>query len=186
MDFILHNYIKFIDFDIEQYEDELLSEVMLLKEQNAFEPYSFKRPEPYNDKVVWPIHGKYLIARLKAIEEAPVLQKIQNEFNEKYNVLSKGRYIIQPAETNLPTHKDKGTQCALNYVVEGTAPIIFHEECERQKEFPYDWNEGKYFKRVNYKKALINVQKFHSVPISDKDRILFKLSIFDKDFFEKI
>ena len=88
-------------------------------------------------------------------------------FAEKYNIPGKvdGRFYRLKANTVLPWHIDSGTSCSVNFLLSGkTAPVIFRS--------------GKY----HYKQALLNTTVEHSVRNGPEDRILFKISIFEKSF----
>lgn len=75
-------------------------------------------------------------------------------------------YILEPGHS-IVFHKDRGTLCSLNIILSGSDdPISFR-----------DFN-------ISYKMALLNTQKEHAVISPSSQRILFKLSIFDKTFDE--
>ena len=75
-------------------------------------------------------------------------------------------YWLKP-NAILPVHVDNGTKCSINFVLsENAAPIT------------YDGVD--YF----YKQALINTSIPHGVTNGHQERILLKLSIFDKSFEE--
>ena len=89
------------------------------------------------------------------------------DFAEKYNIPGKvdGRFYRLKANTILPWHIDSGTTCSVNFLLSGkTAPVIFRS--------------GMY----HYKQALLNTTVEHSVRNGPEDRILFKISIFEKSF----
>lgn len=75
-------------------------------------------------------------------------------------------YWLKPF-TKLPIHVDNGTKCSINFVLsDGAAPIT------------YDGVD--YF----YKQALINTSIPHGVTNGPNERLLLKLSIFDKSYEE--
>jgi len=65
----------------------------------------------------------------------------------------------------LPWHIDTGTKCAINFILNGDAS-------------PISYRSGNY----TYKQALIQTDIEHMVTNKNKDRILYKISIFDMDF----
>lgn len=77
------------------------------------------------------------------------------------------RFFWTKAGFNLPFHKDRGTLCAVSFMLyEEKDPISFEDS------------------EVEYTYALLNVSKDHAVFNSEHDRLQFKLSIFDKSFEE--
>lgn len=78
-------------------------------------------------------------------------------------------FFTQQKNTEVKTHIDVGTSCAINFIIHGNStPICFE-------------NVGTYF----YKNALLDVSKRHSVPLQIKsDRLVFKLRIIDLSFEE--
>ena len=83
-----------------------------------------------------------------------------------FDIKAKPRFYLLKANSVLPMHKDHGTQCSINVLMNSTNPA------------PVDFEDNTY----SYKCCLLNVQNTHGVTTSDEDRILFKLSIFDEDF----
>jgi len=89
------------------------------------------------------------------------------ELSKIFNVESKPRFYILDANTILNQHTDFGTLCSLNFILsDDPAPIIFDDI-----EF-------------TYKYALLDTTKSHGVINNDKDRLLFKMSIFNETFEE--
>lgn len=78
-------------------------------------------------------------------------------------------FFTQQEGTEVKTHVDVGTPCAINFIISGAAtPIIFEEG-------------GTHY----YQNALLDVSKRHSVPKQvDTERLLFKLRILDQTFEE--
>ena len=74
-----------------------------------------------------------------------------------------GRFYRLVAGHKLPWHQDRGTQCSFNFVISGTAPCWFKDECDNEYRFTYE-------------QSLFNTQAWHSVEASDFDRLLFKVS----------
>ena len=79
----------------------------------------------------------------------------------------KPRFYIQQKNWSLPFHKDRGTLCSINYVLSNTNAKVTFKNYEE-----------------SYKCALLNVQEEHSVTNLKEDRLLFKVSIFDKTYDE--
>lgn len=78
------------------------------------------------------------------------------------------RFYILKANTILKKHVDFGTQCSLNFVLsDNTAPVIFED-----------------IEKFYYKNSLFNTSLAHEVINGSEDRILFKISIFDRTFEE--
>ena len=88
------------------------------------------------------------------------------ELCETFDIKAKPRFYSLKANSVLPMHKDHGTQCSINVLMNSTNPA------------PVDFEDNTY----SYKCCLLNVQNTHGVTTGDEDRILFKLSIFDEDF----
>lgn len=79
------------------------------------------------------------------------------------------RYYIQEKGFTLPFHTDRGTQCAINFVLSTSKdPIRFKTESG--------------INSYQYRTAIVDVTKEHEVRASKEDRYLFKLSIFDKSY----
>jgi len=91
------------------------------------------------------------------------------DFKLKYKIPGKvdGRFYRLKANTTLPMHIDSGTKCSINFLLNGDgAPVIFEN--------------GEY----TYKQALLNTSIMHGVVNGDKDRIIFKISIFESTYDE--
>jgi hypothetical protein len=69
------------------------------------------------------------------------------------------------ANETLPWHIDTDTKCSINFILNGDAA-------------PVSYKDGSY----TYKQALIRTDIPHMVKNGNKDRILYKISIFDMDF----
>jgi hypothetical protein len=78
-------------------------------------------------------------------------------------------FFTQQKDTEVKTHVDVGTPCAINFIIRGDAtPIVFEET-------------GTHF----YNNALLDVSKRHSVPLQlETERLVFKLRILDQTFEE--
>ena len=82
------------------------------------------------------------------------------------NIKGSPRFYFQQPHFHLKPHRDYGTQCAVNFILNGTTPINI---------------EGKEYV---YSQALVNVQKEHSIKTDNEERIMLKFSIKDKSFEE--
>ena len=82
------------------------------------------------------------------------------------NIKGSPRFFFQQPHFHLKPHRDYGTQCAVNIILNGTTPINI---------------EGKEYV---YSQALVNVQKEHSIRTDNEERIMLKFSIKDKSFEE--
>lgn len=88
------------------------------------------------------------------------------KLNKFFNVNGRPRFYNLKAGVDLPFHTDNGTKCSLNFLLQDKDPA------------PVTYKSAEYY----YKSALLNVTKEHGVFNTKKDRLLFKLSIFDEDF----
>tara|TARA_Y100000389_G_C17437122_1_gene506209 strand:+ start:822 stop:1280 length:459 start_codon:yes stop_codon:yes gene_type:complete len=96
-------------------------------------------------------------------------KSITSDFKKLLQCEVSPRYYIQEKGFTLPFHKDRGTQCCINFVLSDIKdPIEF-----RSKSYSYEC-------------ALINVQEEHKVSAITEDRVLFKLSIFDMTYNEAL
>lgn len=78
------------------------------------------------------------------------------------------RFYLLKANTILKKHVDFGTQCSLNFVLsDNAAPVTFEDT-------------NKFY----YSNSLFNTSLAHEVVNGPEDRILFKISIFDRTFEE--
>ncbi len=176
-----------ISYNIEKYKDFLLDEIEDQKE--LLKQYVYKKN---NEEFVWPYHGEYSTVRLEDTKECKILRYVEKEFNDLYHINSKGRYYVLPPNYELTPHNDVGTKCGFNFVLKGSSPIVFHKG-----DWPGPLINKTYFDEVNkkpnydnypvlykqkYIKALLNLQKIHSVPKSKTSRIIIKFSIFDESF----
>ena len=76
---------------------------------------------------------------------------------------------LTPANKTLNWHVDKGTKCAINWVI--NKPL---------DEAILEYRDMKYI----YKAAIINTSKEHRVTNLEFERILFKVSCFDMTYEE--
>ena len=94
-------------------------------------------------------------------------QEITNFFSNKINVNIKPRFFYQKAGWTLKFHKDRGTECSVNFILNNTKDCISFKD-----------------KTFFYKCALLNTQEEHAIINPQNDRIMLKLSIFDKSYYE--
>ena len=92
---------------------------------------------------------------------------LTEDFEEILGADIKPRFYIQQKGFTLPFHRDRGTTCAINFVLSSSSD-------------PIEFRDSSY----TYKKAIIDVTQEHQVTASSEDRVLFKLSIFDVSFDE--
>ena len=98
--------------------------------------------------------------------DTPYAIEIADHFRKVTGFRCKPRFYNQRADFELPFHKDRGTECSINFVLsDDPDPISF-----------LDGN-------VSYKVGLLNTQVEHAV-FATKQRYLFKLSFFDNTFDE--
>lgn len=117
--------------------------------KDRFEPYS-----DYRGTLDW-----WSVARNFEFDYA-------TELCETFGITAKPRFYKLKANCELPMHKDHGTECSINVLMNSTDPAPVHFE-DRQ---------------YIYNSCLLNTQNKHGVTTANEDRTLFKLSIFDKDF----
>jgi len=86
---------------------------------------------------------------------------------EDFGLGGKPRYYWLAANSYLPEHTDHNTQCSINFVLSKNLAPVTVENVD-------------YF----YTQALLNTSVRHSVRNGPEERILFKISIFDKTFEE--
>lgn len=132
--------------------------------------------EQYDD----PIHDtdeNWKIIRMDQFDIADdiMTQLGLNDFVKDY----RPRFYLLEKNSYLMNHIDHGTKCSINIIVDDGAspsPVIF-EGGEMHKK-------PKGGQALFYTSALFNTTKMHGVINDDEDRILLKISIFDKTFEE--
>ena len=101
-----------------------------------------------------------------------ILREIEFEYAtylcKVFDVEAKPRFYIQDPNTTLDMHRDIGTQCSINVLLDS------------QKPASVDFQDKSY----KYSQCLLNVQNLHGVTTSEEPRVLFKLSIFNESFEE--
>ena len=102
--------------------------------------------------------------KITKIDDTEYIKKIKKDFSIPN---AKPRFYTLKENTFLPNHIDNNTKCSINVLLsDENAPITIEGI-----DFLYD-------------QCLLNTQKIHSVKNTQKERILFKLSIFDLSFEE--
>ncbi len=92
-----------------------------------------------------------------------------DQLNDLFGIKARPRFYTLAAHTVLGEHRDAGTQCSINILLdppEFAAPVSFGEH------------------QYVYQQCLLNTQNLHSVVNGPQDRRLFKLSIFDQTYEE--
>tara|TARA_R110000822_G_scaffold132788_2_gene270048 strand:+ start:581 stop:1060 length:480 start_codon:yes stop_codon:yes gene_type:complete len=129
------------------------------------EAMSYTDYQPYHDKKT----NRYLDDWLQKHITHGHAWNLAQLYKKKLSIDDiKPRYYIQKNTFTLPWHKDRGTECSINFVLTGSASISFRD--------------GNYF----YESAILNTQEEHAV-FHDKqatDRVLLKLSIFNHTYQE--
>jgi hypothetical protein len=81
------------------------------------------------------------------------------------------RFVYIAPNTELPIHSDKGTRCAINFVLTG--------------KYPIQWVIDENARELNmYETAILDVTQPHFVQTGWNERILLKLSFLDAGFEE--
>ena len=125
--------------------------------------------EPFVDPKTGNIIEKWLIKR----QVGNYATELVCKFEEMLKCSIKPRFYIQEKGFTLPPHVDRGTTCAVNFVLSTRRdPITFHTS----------WG----YMRYTYETAIVDVTQEHEVTAVNEDRVLFKMSIFDKSFEEVI
>lgn len=121
--------------------------------------------KPFIDPKTKTVINEWLIKRTVTDYALELTKRFENIL--QCNI--KPRFYIQQKGFTLPPHIDRGTTCCINIVLKGEKnPIIFHIN-NKQYAHVYDM-------------AILDVTKKHEVTASNEERILFKMSIFDKSF----
>ena len=100
----------------------------------------------------------------------PEASRILNLFRDVLETDNiEANFFTQQKDTEVKTHVDVGTPCAINFIIRGdVTPIVFEEGR------PHYYNN-----------ALLDVSKRHSVPRQlETERLVFKLRILDQSFEE--
>ena len=109
----------------------------------------------------------------------PLLKELSENISKKYNCDARARYYWLKPKRQLWWHVDTGTQCSLNYVINGNPSKILIADEDLKGPPP------KHYEEFTYSSALLNTTKYHTVPNNvNQERILLKISIFDKTYEE--
>lgn len=131
----------------------------LLAEANDLTGYN-----PFIDPLDGKVFDKWLIKRI----ETGYAQELSQQFSDMFGLQDcRPRFYIQKPGFALGFHKDRGTLCSFNFLLSDNLDVIN-------------------FRGYNlfYRTALLDTQTEHAVLEVTSDRILFKLSVFDKTFEE--
>jgi len=142
--------------------DYVYDKKLLLREAKEREGY-----EPFIDPKTSTIVDKWLIKK----NVTGYARMITKEFERMLDVSIKPRFYIQEKGFTLPFHRDRGTTCAINFVLSTSKDPI---------TFQLNYNTF----RFKYETAIVDVTQEHMVTASSEDRYLFKLSIFDRSYEE--
>jgi hypothetical protein len=116
----------------------------------------------------------------KIIRDTDLLDLTTDYYSNLLGCDARARYYWVKKGRRLWWHTDSNTQCSLNFILNGNSAqieIAGHEDLEGPP--PEKWNT------YEYKSCLLDTTTYHSVPnYTDRDRILFKISIFDKSYKE--
>ena len=99
----------------------------------------------------------------------PIGSQIASHFESVLQTKVEPRYYIQRKGMRLPFHCDRGTQCAINFILN-----------DSQDAIEFRVNDKVYTN--HYQTALIDTQTEHQVVTVTGDRILYKLSIKEMSF----
>jgi|TARA_R110001592_G_scaffold234837_1_gene492639 hypothetical protein len=102
-----------------------------------------------------------------AIIDYPELQELVGRFALAIKGRWNMKFVYIAPNTTIGWHKDWGTKCAFNWVINGNNAAI------KYRDRPYA-----------YSSAIINTQEEHMVKNNDRERILFKIALFDKSYEE--
>lgn len=142
-------------FDPVVHLDYPLDLKLMLAEATAAKQFA----QPYSDDPRYP--GQQLNEWLISRYNSDYIQQLINDFNVK----GKPRFYWLEPNFVLPEHVDHNTTCSLNFVLsDEAAPVTVGG------------------KDYYYKMALLNTSVPHSVTNGPKERLLFKVSIFDESF----
>lgn len=178
---MIEKYFTECKIDISSFHNQIIEEVSNLDKTNQFIAYTLPPDKITGEVFPWPYHQQWLVLRRENYnwetfaKELPMLNEISQMFKRRYNVETRGRYYKLTSNYELPVHTDRGTQCSFNYVVNGKAPVTFHDN---GLDIP-----------IYYKQGICNTTIEHSVPAEPNDRFLLKLSIFEEtynDFRKKV
>tara|TARA_Y200000002_G_scaffold271746_1_gene226275 strand:+ start:272 stop:739 length:468 start_codon:yes stop_codon:yes gene_type:complete len=133
------------------------------------EAEDMKGYEPFVDPKNGNVIDKWLIKR----EVTGYARWLSSTFEKMLDTAIKPRFYIQEKGFTLPFHRDRGTTCAVNFILSTSRDPI---------RFKTEWGVNSY----QYTTAIVDVSREHEVRASSQDRYLFKLSIFDKSYEEVV
>jgi|TARA_B110000858_G_C17796659_1_gene472826 hypothetical protein len=125
--------------------------------------------EPFVDPLTETVMPLWLMCKKVSGYGAVVAKDFRNILHTDV----KPRFIIQKKGFVLNFHKDRGTKCAINFILSTSKdPIRFRTDTGMNS--------------FQYKQALIDVQTEHEVKAAKEDRYLFKLSVPNINFNEAL
>ena len=147
--------------------DEMIREIDHLIDERTLkiEAEDSRGYEPFVDPKTGTVIERWLIKR----DVTGYARVLTRDFEEILETHIRPRFYIQERGFTLPFHRDRGTTCAINFVLSDTSdPIEFRD------------------RSYAYKTAIIDVTREHRVTATTEDRVLFKMSIFDLSFDEVV
>lgn len=119
----------------------------------------------------------------KIIRNTKLLEEESKKWSKLLDADARARYYWLKPKRQLWWHTDAGTQCSINYVLNGNDALVQFSDTGEDLEGPPPEN----YNEFKYRSAILNVTKYHSVPNdSSLPRVLFKISIFNKTYEEII
>lgn len=119
---------------------------------------------PFVDPLGGAVYNDWLIKHATSDYALKITDYIRQLFDLKD---CRPRFYIQKPGFKLGFHKDRGTLCSFNFLLSDNLDAINFRNGDRY-----------------YQTCLLDVQEEHAVLNVTSDRILFKISIFDKTFGE--
>jgi hypothetical protein len=132
---------------------------LLLAQANDLKDY-----ECFIDPANGDVFDGWLIKRVNS----GYAQELSNYFQKLFDLKDcRPRFYIQKPGFSLGFHKDRGTFCSFNFLLSNDIDVINFREFN-----------------CSYRIGLLNTQVDHAVLNVSSERILFKISVFDKTFEE--
>jgi len=132
---------------------------LLLTQASDMEGY-----EPFVDPLNGDVFDGWAIKRVNT----GYAQELSDHFQKLFDLKDcRPRFYIQRPGFSLGFHKDRGTLCSFNFLLSDNLDVINFREFD-----------------CYYKTGLLNTQVEHAVLNVSSDRLLFKISVFDKTFEE--
>lgn len=163
IDFISEYYKKDFELiELEKYQRESTNKILHLK-------YPFDKNQLYVDFLKNYDKAKPYKDFRRTVDEWKIIKYEKSEYVKKIcndlGIDGEPRFYVLEANAFLPQHLDNGTLCSINIVLsENPAPVSFMGE-----EFYYD-------------ACLLNTQLRHGVQNGPEDRLLFKISIKNRNY----